>query len=266
LATAGLDAQKSLAELSQALTQKTQELETLREAITVERADLEQLHGKEIVAASLDALLAQYDEKRRELEASIQQTRADWNREQLEHEQEREREEEKYQYELKQSHRQQQDRFQESLRVEAVAERDRKEQLEKGWALREEGLRKAETELVSLREQVAAHPEVLRKAVEKEVAIVGNTLKKDHAHEVALLKNNFEAASSVLKGELAAQQRLAQQQAVQIAELTTKLEAAYTKVQETAAKALDATNGQAALQAVQRFAETNGSSTSKTRS
>jgi hypothetical protein len=272
---AGLSVQKSLAEVSAELQAKLLELAGLDDAISIREAELEDLHGKEVVAAALDQLLVKYETQKADLNKQITELRAAWEQEQRAHTQSvaerdadttkyQQRAEDAYQYTTSQRHKAAEDAWTEEQRRKHIAEEERAAQLMKSWTDREAVLKTRENELVELKAKVDAFPVELKKAEDRTAAIVGNTMKKDHQHELELLKRDAASDKAMLTAQVATAQAQAAQAQVTIADLQAKLADAYAKNSEIATKALEAASGRQALLEVQstmqRGGEANGPS------
>jgi DNA repair exonuclease SbcCD ATPase subunit len=269
-----LDVTQTLSQVSQLLVEKTQELQGVNEAIAIRKEELERLHGVDVVASSLDVLLAEHEERKQALEKEISDARLSWQQEQVAHnqllrernettEKQRAREEIEFKYQLSQKRRGDEDAWNEQVRTRNRAEQDRIEQLNKSWLQREEALAAQEKEVADLRAAVAAHPEQLKKETDKQVAIVTNSLAREHKHTIEMLTHEANSKVQLLSSELAQERKTVTALTTQVAELQAKLADANQKVTEVATKALESASGQSALAAVQKFASessTNGPS------
>ena len=65
ITTLGLDLSKTLSMLAEKLNGEVKLLDDVRRAVTLETQELERLHGRDVVASSLEELLEEYREKRR---------------------------------------------------------------------------------------------------------------------------------------------------------------------------------------------------------
>src|ERR1700724_997559 len=65
----GLEVGKALADISEQLTQEVKVLATLREAVVLERKELEQLHKIDVAATALDQMVQDYARERQRAEA-----------------------------------------------------------------------------------------------------------------------------------------------------------------------------------------------------
>lgn len=136
VAQVGIDIQGAVAKVSEQLMETTQELETVQRAVVLEREELAELHGKDVIASSIDALLVQHGEQEKQLETTIAAKRQQWQEEQATHAkalQEREaeiartrqREEDDYRYKTAQVRRDATDKFDDELRARDKASRER---------------------------------------------------------------------------------------------------------------------------------------------
>jgi hypothetical protein len=67
----GLEVGKALADVSEQLTQEVKVLATLREAVVLERKELEQLHKIDVAATALDQMVQDYAREKQRAEAEI---------------------------------------------------------------------------------------------------------------------------------------------------------------------------------------------------
>lgn len=269
-----LDISRALSAVSEQLVGKVQELETVSQAIEFEKSRLEELHGKDVVASGIQALLYDYDGKCVDLTEKIAAEKAAWAKEQANHAlavkerdaelaKARERERIDYEYTTSQKRKEEDNRFAEILRASERASKEKQEALEKNWALREEELAKRENELTDLRQKVNDFPAQLKAEVGREVAIVSNTLKKDFQHEKEMLKKDADAALALMTQEVKSLRTANTDQVATIAALQRELADAKSQVAAIANKALDSASGAFALDKLQSFAkntENNGRS------
>ena len=77
----GLEVTRALAGLSEKLTQEVSRLAAVREAVELERKDIERLHKIDVAATALDQLVQQYAQENEQLEAGITSRRTAWEEE-----------------------------------------------------------------------------------------------------------------------------------------------------------------------------------------
>jgi hypothetical protein len=77
----GLEVSRALAEVSEKLTAEVQQLAVVREAVVLERRELEQLHSIDVAATALDQLVQDYAREKQKLEAEIADGRRAWEEE-----------------------------------------------------------------------------------------------------------------------------------------------------------------------------------------
>ncbi len=256
VAQVGIDIQGAVAKVSEQLMETTQELETVQRAVVLEREELAELHGKDVIASSIDALLVQHGEQEKQLETTIAAKRQQWQEEQATHAkalQEREaeiartrqREEDDYRYKTAQVRRDATDKFDDELRARDKASRERAEQFEKGWILREEGIKSREKEFTDAVAKAAALDAENKKA-ESGLAALGAQLR-DLKHQTALA-----SAAEAQKLALSEQRNQAldaanKTLAEQVVSLQKALDAARIQVTEIATKSVEGASGRLAL-------------------
>jgi colicin import membrane protein len=257
---------KTLSDVTSKLQEQLQELETVTQAVSLRKQELNTIYGSEQVLKSIDELQAEYENKKTQVDQDFAAYQQETEARQQSLELQRTQEEESFNYNLQQARRNEQLKYEEENRVRKAYERDQTETLQKGWALREEGLKKLENEIVDLRAKVAAFPTELDAAVKKAEAIVGNTVKRDYEHKLQLLQKDFDTAKTVSDGTIRGlHERLAANDKV-IGELTLRLTSAEERVTTIATKALEAASSTKSLADVQNLIQTqnNGASARKT--
>ncbi len=74
----GLEVARALSDVSGKLTDETQLLASVREAVALERTELERLHKIDIAATALDQMVQEYAREKQRLEAEIAAQRGTW--------------------------------------------------------------------------------------------------------------------------------------------------------------------------------------------
>ncbi|MEO8367780.1 MAG: hypothetical protein ABI806_01090 [Candidatus Solibacter sp.] len=261
----GLDISKALSGLSVKLIEEVQLLASVREAVALERKELDRLHKIDVGATALDQLVQDYARQKQELEAEIAGRRAAWeeeaaraDRERKEQEEgfrkQRQREGEDFEYKKTQERKKAQDKYDEEIRLQDKKNQEKQEALEKSWQLREAALKEREAELVQLRKESEAFP--------KRLEAEGNAASERSRREVeARLKQEImvmkmESDSEKRFGELRVKtldDNVAHQQA-QIAALEKQLSDAKQQVQDIAVKAIEGASGSRALSHINQIA------------
>lgn len=245
----------------------------MRKNIELENAELARLNTAGIVLEHLDVLKAEHDEAKAALERQIQEARVRWADEEAEYKkafalrkqadaEERARVDESNKYQTLMQRRAENDKFAEEIRVARLNEQTRSELIQKDWNRREEDLKLREKEFNDAKAAIQNHAAEIDKAVKSAVAIAESRLSREHAHAMSLISKDMETAKLLFENEKKSlTEALAQERSI-VAALRADVMAANTKAAEIAQKALDASSGQTALAAVQKFASetgTNGS-------
>lgn len=266
LGALSLDTQNVLDSLRTTLISSTQELEELREMISIESERLEELYGKDVVASSVATLIAEYDQKkalfqeeeagaRAALKTSIDEQKKLEAERKAATEKQRKQEQEEYDYNLTKQRREVADEFARQLASLKQQEADRHRELERGWKDREEVLLANENEIVAMREKIAGFDAVLIEEKKKAVDTVTRAMSIEHKHQLQLLETTAKAAQDLLHSENKSLSEDNARLRMAISELQTKLETANDRVESIAKSAMERDSGQAALAASQRTAE-----------
>ena len=285
LSTIGLEISRGLNQISESVVQKLTELQNLNDAVTLQKNELTRLHKIDVAATALDSMVADYNQKKVELENQISarttefdvmtaERKVAWAKEESDHarmvrerneetEKQRRREVSDYEYAKNQERKLKEDTAQEQIAKLVKAATERQEILEKTWLARETELKARETELVDLRSQVASFPDTMKKEVSKAEAVLSNTLSKKYEMDITLLKKDMDTDKKLAAQEIAALQATIQNQSSEIASLKNQLASEKMATQNVIVKALDSASGQRTLQEVTNFANNQASANSK---
>lgn len=262
---AKLDAGRALDGVAEELLAKTEELKTVREAIDLETAELETLHGKEIVASSIKALVEEYQAREDELQKRIEELEhlhvdraASLDKAFKEQEAERnknwKREDSDYQYNLAIARKQKTDAFAEEDRLRKIANDEKQRLFDQAFTQREQTIASAEGELTTLRTRVAGFDKELSVAEGKGRGMAESAAK----HQVALLEAQHNATVRILEGEKKALFEANTTLANNVTSISAQLKAANEHIQKISSDALQSASGQAALTALQQNAANGG--------
>jgi len=261
----GLQVSKSLAALSDQLTQEVHRLTTVREAVALEQKDLERLHKIDVAATALDQLVQDYDRRREQLEAEITAKRAAWDEELKRTERERkeqaellakqrQRETEEYEYRKMLERKKAQDKYDEEVKLQERANKEKQEALEKSWREREAALKASEEELQRLRKESAELPARLKQESEKAAAEAARAAEQKFEQRILLLSKDGEAEKRVAELHIKALEESLSRQSAQTAALEKQLEEAKRQVQDIAVKAIEGASGAKALSHINQIA------------
>jgi len=256
---------RTLIDLSDRLTGEVDLLARVREAVQLERQELERLHKIDIAATSIDQLVQDYARERERLETEIETRRAEWEQEARTAERERkeaeealrkqrQRENEDYEYKKQLERKKAQDKYEEEIRFLEKQNEERQQGLDRNWAQREASLKEKEDELTRLRQEVEHLPQ--RSAAEKAAALAEATQQATSNYEqrILILQKDAEAERKVAELQVKTLQETLNRQAEQITSLEKALEEAKRQVQEIALKAIEGASGSRALAHVNQIA------------
>lgn len=258
-----LEASRALDRVNEELTTQTEELQQVREAVQLEQQELAELHGREVVATSITALIKDYDVKQAELETSYNQKSAAQdlilNEKQkafevhmLTQKTNWQREQEAYNYAQQQQRRDVDDAWQEKLRQRKIEEEDHLRQRNLGWEQREQALKTREAELVSLQQQVAAFPTELGSQLTKVDATARSQVTREWQHKVEILQAQYAADAKVAESEKKSLQQSNDALARSVLDLNSQVRSLQEQLKDISSSALQVASGQAALGAVQQ--------------
>ena len=262
LTKAGLDISQTLNSVRGLFESEIASLETIKEAIIAKTEELEELFGKEVVAASLRDLGLQYAARKAEWEKNMSETRENWTKEQRDHaaliaarddelKKTRVREQDDYEYNKSIARRNDDEAWKMARAQREREQRETEEALDKTWREREEILKKAEAEVKANKDKLDNFDTNVQKEVDKHVSIIGNKLKSDFETKSKISQLEFESEKKLLQQENANLKGQIASLNVEIAKLRAALDKKDFEVKEVAVAALNAQSGQKALAAVQ---------------
>jgi colicin import membrane protein len=264
ISSLGVEISKALSGLSGKLTEEVQLLAPVREAVELERKELDSLHKVDVAATALDQLVQDYARQKQDLETEIAARRDVWeeeaartDRERKEQEEalrkQRQREAEDFEYRKTQERKKAQDKYDEEIRLQEKKNQEKQETLEKSWQLREAVLKEREEELTRLRKESEAFP----KRLETEANAAARARRESEARlqqETVIIK--MDAGAEKRFGELRVKtlEETAAHQQAQIAALEKQLGEAKQQVQDIAVKAIEGASGSRALSHINQIA------------
>lgn len=252
---------KSLDETEQELINEFKKLSNVRQAIEIEKKNLEEVHEIRINADSLAALLlaqkekklafeAEMEQKRSDFEAEMSQRRLSWKKEQEEQERARKereeetkkarlREEEEYRYDLQLQRKKDQDAYAAKKTAMEQELEEKKLTLEREWAERETVLAAREREAADLKARVESFPKELEKAVKDTEKALSESLQLRYRHEAEMLAKETEGERKLSQQIIASLQAKIKEQEEQLRQSTQKANEAGLQVQSIAMKAIE---------------------------
>lgn len=261
----GLEVSKALSGISAKLVEEVDRLAAVREAVEMERKELERLHKIDVAATALDQLVQDYRLEKERLEAEIAARRADWGeevraaeRERREQEEalkrQRQREIEEYEYKKALERKKAQDKYEEEIRLLERKNKEKQEALEKDWQQREAALKEREQELAALRKEVAEFPARLKAETERAVSEAVRSAEQRFQQSFTLLNKDAEGERRLAELRIKTLEETVERQAAQIATLEKQLNEAKQQVQDIAVKAIEGASGAKALAAINQIA------------
>jgi len=261
----GLDIAKALSGLSVKLTDEVQLLASVREAVALERSEIERLHKIDVAATALDQMVLDYGRQKQELETEIAGRRAEWEaeaarveRDRKEQEEalrkQRQREAEDFEYRKAQERKKAQDKYDEEVRLQEKKNHEKQEALEKNWQQREAALKEREEDLARLRKESEGFP----KRLETEASAAAERSRRETEarlqQEILGMKKDADAEKRFSELRVKALEDTVSRQQAQIAALEKQLADAKQQVQDIAVKAIEGASGAKALSHINQIA------------
>ena len=252
---------RTLAQLSDRFEEEIGKYGQICRAITAKESELKEIYEIQRSASTLLAFLEtqqrkqeemqrEFETEKEQLEREIATTRADWEKENKQHDQEikerdaseqkrRQRELEEYKYNFAREQQLTRDQSGDELAKAQKELTERKAQLEREWDEREKTLAAREQEFAELRTRAASFSHELEAASEAAVAEAAQRAEQQHQAAQELLRRELEGEKNVLATKIAALERTVKEQAEQLTRLGQQAEKAYAQVQEIAVRAIE---------------------------
>ena len=223
-----VDISRSLSDISTKLVQEVNSLAAVRDAVALERKELERLHKIDVAATALDQLVEDYSRRKQELESEITGRRAAWEeeirtteRDRKEQEEslrkQRQRENEDFEYKKGLERKKAQDKYEEDVRLQEKKNQERQETLEKSWKQREAELKQREEELSRLRKEAEDFPRRLQSEAQAAAAEANRLAETRFEQQVLVLKKDAEIERRVAELQVKSHEDTVSRQAAQIA-------------------------------------------------
>ncbi len=260
-----VDISRALAGVAEQITAEVNRLAAAREAVELEKRELERLHRIDIAGAALEQMVQDFERRREELEREIASRRAAWEEEARAAERERKEQEEAlrkqrqreiddYEYRKSLERKKAQDKYDEEMRLLEKKNQEKQEALEKAWKQREAALREREDELAGLRKQVEEFPQRLQKEVERATAEAARQAEARFQQQILVQQKDAEAEGRVAQLRVKALEEIVANQAAQLATLQKQIDEAKKQVQDIALKAIEGASGSRALAHINEIA------------
>lgn len=235
--------QKSLDELLLKLAEESKKLEDMRETITIETTRLKEIRNIELAANTLDAMLAEYDQKKKDLEAEILNKQLDFAEEIARRKKEMEREQEEYIYNQKITRRKEEDVYEvECAKKEALwEEKMNKKQKELEW--REVEFAGKYEVFTTLQREANEFPTKLEGLARETEERVSNALHKEFDIEKRITEQEWKSEKNILETKISTMQETCARQATEIASLKKAIDIANQHAQTLAATVIESVSG-----------------------
>src|ERR1017187_8786449 len=259
----GLDIGRALSDVSGKLTEETQLLASAREAVALERKELERLHKIDVAATALDQMVQDYAHEKQRLEAEVAAQRATWEEESARGERERkeleenlkkqrQREIEDYEYKKVLERKKAQDKYDEDVRLTEKKNAEKQEALEKSWKQREAALK--EEEVARLRKESEGFPARLQKEAAAAAEQARRETEARLEQQAMGLRKDAESEAGLAELRVKTLEEAGARRQTQIAALEKQLADAKQQVQDIAVKAIEGASGARALSHINQIA------------
>jgi colicin import membrane protein len=260
-----LEVTRAMAGLATQISEEVQRLETVREAVALERGEIEKLHKIDIAATTLDQLVQDYARRKEQLEFEISSQRTAWEEERRQAEREqkeqedllkkqRQRETEEYEYKKSLERKKAQDKYDEERKLVERQNQEKQEALEKSWQQREAALKEKEDEWARWRKESEEFPQRIKQESERAVGEAVRAAQQRYDQQVLLLKKENESDKRLAELQIKTLQDTLTRQTAQTEALEKQLAEAKQQVQEIAVRAIEGASGARALAHINEIA------------
>lgn len=265
LSELNLEISRTLAGLSEKMTNEVNLLKSLKEAAHLESNEIKRIHGIDTAATRIDLLIDEYAEKKKFLEAESTGMRESWEKEKIVRElkdkedaellkKNRARENEDYEYKKALERKKFQDNFEEECRLKEKENREKQEALEKQWNEREAVIKTKEEEFVTLKKEVEQFSGRLASECAKTSKETAKEIEAKYSQEIANLKRDLVVEKQISELKIKQLNEMLASQQVQMSVWQTQLDDAKRQAQDVVVKALEGAAGANALAHVNQIA------------
>jgi colicin import membrane protein len=263
LTKTGLEINRSLNSIKEAIEKEVSNLELIKEAIAFKTEELEALHGKEIVAKDLDDLKADYENKRIQLETEIAEAKDAWSKEHLRYQGSiaerddtmkkiRQREVDEYEYNKKISRQKDSDTWADTIRKREIELSAKDHESKTLIKERMDTLNAFETELKKMAEQAKKDKTEAETLVDTKVKEAEHRLHAEYGNKARFAKLESDNELNLLRKERDSLNLHVQTKDHEIAALRDQITQLQSQVKEIAVASMESASGKQALSAVQQ--------------
>jgi len=274
LSSLGLELQGALDQVKTALVHNVQDLEKLLEAKAIVQREIEELHDKEVVAATIDTLISSHNMQMEAFEHERKNAEARYADEHEKHLQEvaerqrqldsaRQREQDEHTYRVTMERRIAEDKFKQECLLKERQFNEAMAQKQKEWKDREAALVAREAELIEYKKQVEGFPAKLKADIDTAVAAALAAANKEFSHMAALEKNTADGIMNRATDKILYLEHTIKQLQAENAALQAKVNSADMRVESIAREALASASGRQAMEATQKAMATMHEGTTK---
>jgi colicin import membrane protein len=261
----GIELGRALSELSEKLVNEVSTLNAVREAVELDRKEIQRLHKIDVAATALDQLVQDYSRQKETLAAEIAAQRAAFEEELEQKERERKEQEENlkkqrqrelddYEYKKNLDRKKERDQYEEQVKSIEKQNREKQEALEKSWQQREALLKEKEEGYERLKKESEQFPAQLKKEADLAASQAVRATQLKFEQEITLLKKEAEAEKRLAELQIKTLQEEAARQTAHAAALQKQADQAKQQVQEIAVRAIEGASGAKALAHIHEIA------------
>ncbi|MBL7150289.1 MAG: hypothetical protein ISS84_01580 [Candidatus Pacebacteria bacterium] len=224
----GKKIQASLEDKKNQLVQESQKLNELRQAVRIETKGLQETYNITLAADTLQALIAEYDAKEKELQEQIGGQKKSWEREHEEHA-----------YNLKIARRKENDEYEAEQSKKRAAWQEEMTAKEKELEEREQALTNQTEEIENMKKQTEDFPARLERKINEAKQGKEIALRKDFATEKQMLEQKFSAEKGILEVKNNNLEALIKNQSSEMTSLKQSLTEANQRAQNLATSVIE---------------------------
>lgn len=274
IANLGVSIQGALNSVNTELQTQLAELARVEEAIKLKNLELEELHGKDVLASALDTLVTNYETTKTEQATEMAAQRANWQVEQDVHYRQnvardtsllesRKRDEEQYVYTRDLNRKVATDQWNDSVRAKEREQAEKERVFTLNHAEREENLKLRELDYVVRRQQMENMLIEAKNDSTKQLNAALSGQKRDYEHQIDLLKRDSDTDKKLLTQQVTTLNDTVSTLRTQLASTQAQVTEATMKVAEIASKAIEGASGKLALDTAMQIKNNDGNGTSR---
>lgn len=265
---------KTFNQLNETVQTEFKKLSDIKAAIEIAEKDLKNIHDIEVAQVAISQLIEEYDKKREELEAEVNELEANYKAkvEALEAEEKERlkdlnekhaREIEKYRYDRDLGRRNEEDEYSHKRKIIERQNEEADARLKEGWRIREEELSAKEEKVKEMQAIIDNMPETIQNERDLAAKEAKDKANKSAAIEYSMKKKDYENSISLLEQRNKSLEDKITELYETVETLREELRTKSAQIENITIRSIEGASGKTAFDAVKDIADKQASGSGK---